>query len=295
MNIIDQRFEVLEKLGEGGMGDVYKCTDNVLNKVVTVKILKQIGEGQNLFRFQQEAQALARLNHPNIVKVYDFKLTDTQNPILIMEYVKGIELKQLIEKNGPLTGKETETILLNIINGLDYAHKSGILHRDLKPANIIVTDTILLDLKIVDFGLAAMEEADHRLTATGVALGSPPYMSPEQISGSPTDQKTDIYSLGCLLFECLTGAPPFIGASALETMSMHINQPAPHLEDRPELEGSYFHEIISRCLEKAPEDRFSNLSEVEQLLKRQQLIDENKEVYNTQLDDKHNRLPLWWT
>ena len=206
--LLDNRYEILENIGSGGMAEVYKALDHRLNRLVAVKILKEELSRNQEFRrrFQTESQAVAMLSHPNIVSVYDVSSSGGVDYI-VMELIEGISLKQYMERKGPLNWRETLHFSMQIAKALEHAHGRGIVHRDIKPHNIL----ILKDgsIKVTDFGIARIGTAQNTLTRE--ALGSVHYISPEQAKGAMVDNRSDIYSLGIVMYEMLTGRPPYDG------------------------------------------------------------------------------------
>ncbi|HNG74283.1 MAG TPA: serine/threonine-protein kinase [Candidatus Obscuribacter sp.] len=276
--VIDGKFRVLSLLGEGGMGAVYRVQHLMLGKDVALKTFSRSAlTEENFLRFQREARALAKLNHANIVAVYDCGLSQEGIPYYTMEVLGGCSLAEKIKKDGSLAAGESVHLFQQLCRGLNLAHSKGIVHRDIKPGNIFLTtgggaDADVLS-KIVDFGIMGLTDASaagQRLTAGGAVFGSPLYMSPEQSSGAPVTVRSDVYSLGCTLFEALTGVPPFRGGSAVETIAMHRSSPLPTLRESsggkafpPELE-----QLVARMLEKAPQARPADMKEVELALRR---------------------------
>lgn len=223
---IDGRYEVISLLGQGGMSVVYKSFDHVEKRLVAVKLILQdgIADGRRLLRSKREELAASRLDHPCITKVYEYGLTDDQKPYLVMELVEGTTLAEIIARQGQLPLETTLSVFTLICDGLTHAHEHMILHRDLKPSNIMLNqdENQLLQVKILDFGIAKILDADRiqspALTLTGELVGSPLYMSPEQARGKKLDNRSDLYSLGCTLYEALTGGPPHIAHSAMSTL-----------------------------------------------------------------------------
>ena len=222
--LLDDRYEILEVIGTGGMAVVYKALDHRLNRPVAIKILKDEFSGDDEFRrrFRAEGEAVAMLSHPNIVQVYDVSSSDTAN-YLVMELINGISLKQYMEVKGVLNWKETLHFAMQIAKGLEHAHSRGIVHRDIKPHNVMV----LKDgsVKVMDFGIARVMSKSNTLTKE--ALGSVHYISPEQAKGGYTDSRSDIYSLSVVMYEMMTGRPPFDGESPVAVAIQHINGGAP--------------------------------------------------------------------
>lgn len=249
------------------MGEVYLARDLVLDKEVAVKVLhSEISEAQ-ILRFRQEAVAVARLKHPNILEVYDFAQADEGNFYLTMEVVRGLSLEELVRERAALSVEEFFEIADQLLAGLEHAHRSGVLHRDIKPSNVMLGDAEPVQVRLVDFGLAkTMSGEELSLTRTGLIMGSPFYMSPEQIRGAETDARSDIYSFGCLAYKVLTGAVPFAGKDALETMDSHLNQtPRSLLEFDPDLPPE-INEFVQKCLAKDPESRFQDVSSLRKAL-----------------------------
>jgi len=236
---ISERYEIHEKLGEGGVGLVYKARDTVLDQWVAIKVmLLETDEGA--VRFQQEARAIARLNHENIVRVFDFGQTGDGKLYMVSEFLDGSSLKELIRQRGSLSEAEAIPVFEQIARGLSYAHKNRAIHRDLKPANVmLIDDQGTYRVKLIDFGLVKLvgenqdRDQNQGLTSTGVGIGSPPYMSPEQAQGMPVDEGTDIYAMGCLIFETLSGRPPFQGETAIETIGCICRRSLPACRKSP--------------------------------------------------------------
>lgn len=270
------RYIVESVLGLGGMSVVYKAKHKLMDRTVAIKMLHNVlkQDVTALERFKLEAQACSLLSHQNVITVYDFGVTPDGEPFFVMDCLEGESLKDLIERKGRIAYDRALSIFKQICEGLEAAHKRGIVHRDLKPANVIVTkqDDGSEHVRLVDFGIAKMLKQDGRqqqqLTKTGEVFGSPIYMSPEQCLGKEIDARSDIYALGCLMYETLSGEPPFLGAGFLETMNMHVGDKAkPLTEVVPDANLPVeLVEVINRCMEKDPDLRFQNVGEVRDTL-----------------------------
>ena len=251
---LDGRYEITELIGEGGMADVYRATDTVDHKTVAVKILKkEFAENEEfLRRFRNESKAIAVLSHPNIVKVYDVGFSD-RIQFIVMEYIDGITLNEYMEQEGPLNWKDAVHFILQILRALQHAHSKGIVHRDIKPQNIMM----LKDgtIKVMDFGIAKFAREEAKDTSDK-AIGTVHYISPEQARGADTDAKSDIYSVGVMLYEMMTGKKPFDSDKPVSIAVMHMQAeiPLPHTvrEDIP----TGLEEIILKAMQKDPHDRY---------------------------------------
>lgn len=270
--IIGDRYEILEKIGTGGMSDVYKAKCHKLNRFVAVKVLKQeFSENANFVsKFRVEAQAAAGLMHPNIVNVYDVG-EENGNYYIVMELVEGITLKKYIEKKARLSYKEAVSVAIQVSMGIDAAHNNHIIHRDIKPQNIIISREG--KVKVTDFGIAKAATSN---TITSNVMGSVHYTSPEQARGGYSDEKSDIYSLGITMYEMLTGRVPFNGETTVAIAIKHIQEEMPTPRELvPEIPESV-ESIVMKCCQKSPERRYQNMQELVADLK-QSLIspDEN--------------------
>ena len=262
--LIADRYEILEKVGTGGMADVYKSKDHTLNRYVAVKVLKQeFSENANFVsKFRVEAQAAAGLMHPNIVNVYDVG-EEKGIYYIVMELVDGITLKNYIAKRGRLGYKEAVTIALQVSMGLEAAHRNHIIHRDIKPQNIIISREG--KVKVTDFGIAKAATSD---TITSNVMGSVHYTSPEQARGGFSDEKSDVYSLGVTLYEMLTGEVPFDGDSTVAIAIKHIQEALPSPRKlNPDVPYSV-DQIVLKCCEKSPDRRYQNMQELSADLKK---------------------------
>ncbi len=262
--IIGERYEILEKIGTGGMSDVYKGLDHKLNRMVAVKVLKQeFSENANFVsKFRTEAQAAAGLAHPNIVNVYDVG-DEKEIYYIVMELVEGITLKKYIEKKARLSVKEAITIAIQICLGIEAAHNNHIIHRDIKPQNVIISKDG--KVKVTDFGIAKAATSN---TITSNVMGSVHYTSPEQARGGFSDEKSDIYSLGITLFEMLTGRVPFNGdttvAIAIKQIQEEMPSPREYVYEIP----ISIEQIVLKCTQKSPDRRYQNMGELIADLKR---------------------------
>ena len=257
--LLDDRYEILEVIGTGGMAVVYKALDHRLNRLVALKILKDEFSGDDEFRrrFRAEGEAVAMLSHPNIVQVYDVSSSDTAN-YLVMELINGISLKQYMEVKGVLNWKETLHFAMQIAKGLEHAHSRGIVHRDIKPHNVMV----LKDgsVKVMDFGIARVMSKSNTLTKE--ALGSVHYISPEQAKGGYTDSRSDIYSLSVVMYEMMTGRPPFDGESPVAVAIQHINGGAPKPSSLNPNIPVGMEQIILKGMALEPKDRYASATEM---------------------------------
>jgi serine/threonine-protein kinase PknK len=246
-------YEIMEKVGGGGMGVVYKARDRRLDRAVALKFLPPhiVADGEALARFTNEARAASALDHPNICTIYAFDTTPDGHPYIAMAYVPGLTLREKIHQ-GPLAVSEAVGLAIQVARGLERAHEHSIIHRDIKPANLIVTERG--ELRILDFGVA--HRAGSQLTGEGLALGTLAYMSPEQLQGKTVDRRTDLWSLGVVLFEMLAGRRPFEGESDGALWGAIVGQPAPDLgqirNDIPETIAA----VVARCLSKDPSARY---------------------------------------
>jgi serine/threonine-protein kinase len=255
------RYEIIGELGKGAMGLVYKAHDPIIDRILAIKTISlslAMDEREEYeARFFQEARAAGRLNHPNIITVYDVgKSGDVA--YIVLEYLEGRELSEILTKEKQLPIHQILDIVKQVAQGLIYAHEHGVVHRDIKPTNIMVKSDS--QVKITDFGIARMTSSAVQ-TQTGMVLGTPKYMSPEQVLGKPIDQRSDIFSLGVMLFEMLTQTSPFVGDTLNEIMfqTININPPSPssintRLPARLDI-------IVAKALEKEPNERYQSARE----------------------------------
>ena len=257
--LLDDRYELLEVIGTGGMAVVYKARCHRLNRLVAVKVLKDEFSGDEEFRrrFRAEGEAVAMLSHPNIVQVFDVSASDNAYYI-VMELIDGISLKQYMEVKGILNWKETLHFATQIAKGLEHAHSRGIVHRDIKPHNVMVLKNG--SVKVMDFGIAQVMNKSSTLTKE--ALGSVHYISPEQAKGSFTDSRSDIYSLGVVMFEMMTGRPPYDGDSPVAVAIQHINGGAPMPSSLNPSIPAGMEQIIMKAMALEPKDRYSSATDL---------------------------------
>ena len=268
--ILDGHYEIGSVIGQGGMSIVYKAHHRMMKKTVAVKSLLPhlMLHPTSMERFRQEAQASSNLAHPNIVTIHHFGIASSGQPYLVMDYLEGISLATLIRRNKYLSIGTACQIFAQIANGLSHAHKNGVIHRDLKPSNILLIDHPgePMHVRIVDFGIAKLlpqagQEA-LSLTQTGELFGSPLYMSPEQCKGDKLDSRSDIYSLGCLMYEALVGEPPFFGDNTLEVLYKHVNNVPASINSRGMNVPHKMEAIVFKCLAKKPDDRYQTMDEL---------------------------------
>ena len=265
--IIKERYEITQLLGEGGMSFVYKAIDKQLQRTVAIKTLKPVYVEQEKFveRFKREAQTAANLNHPNIVQIFDWGIGD--EPFFVMEYIEGSTLTSIISKKKTLSISDILFIGAQVSIGLQAAHSQGLVHRDIKPGNIMITPEG--KVKVTDFGIVSLQNEESDITKTGSILGTASYISPEQAQGKPVSKESDLYSLGTVLYELITGRPPFEGETPIATATKHIT-------DKPEKLSVYRQNIpkgvenaILKLLHKYPKDRFKNAEDLRALLLQQ--------------------------
>lgn len=269
---LPERYKILKILGQGGAGVVYKARDTTLDKLVAIKMLRRAASQNEALRFHREAQLAGALNHPNVMSVLDFGLTKANDPYLVMSFVNGESLAERLERKGLLPLGEALNLFLQIAQGLSHAHNRSIIHRDIKPSNVMLVKTSdAIVAQIVDFGLAKATREEQRLTAPGASVGTPTYMSPEQIRGeAEIDQRSDIYSFGCLMYRVLTGRPPFLGRTAVDTISMHLNEEPPALENpNEEPLSDVLQDMVFTALSKDAGKRQQKVEVIIEVLKRE--------------------------
>jgi serine/threonine protein kinase len=269
--IFASKYELLGVIGAGGMGVIYKARQIGLDKIVAVKMMhSHLASEALLSRFHLEAKAIGALSNPHIVAIHDFDITTDGQPYIVMDYIDGETLAENLARRGQLPFEKFHSVFEQICEALSNAHRKGILHRDLKPSNIMLAKTPdeHADVRLMDFGLAKvvsdLETPPQALTRTGETLGSPLYMSPEQARGEKTDARSDLYSLGCIMYEALSGSPPFHGRSSIETMLMHQKQAPLPLKEASlgAVSDQYIETIVLKLLEKDPANRFQSVDDL---------------------------------
>jgi len=259
------RYEIGELLGRGGMAEVRKGNDTRLGRVVAVKRLRTDLASDQTFqaRFRREAQSAASLNHPSIVAVYDTGEelstdgTDVAQPYIVMEYVAGRTLRDILREGRKILPERALEITAGVLSALDYSHRAGIIHRDIKPGNVMLTPGG--DVKVMDFGIArAISDASSTMTQTAAVVGTAQYLSPEQARGETVDSRSDVYSTGCLLYELLTGRPPFVGESPVAVAYQHVREQAPPPSSLDEDLPAEVDAIVMKALAKRVEDRYQS-------------------------------------
>lgn len=276
---MNERYEILKSIGEGGMANVYLAHDTILDRDVAIKVLRGDLENNEKFirRFQREAKSVSDLSHPNIVEVYDVGEEDSQHYI-VMEYIDGKTLKQLVQKRGALTVAEVIDIMSQLTDGLAQAHDAYIIHRDIKPQNIMILDNGMV--KITDFGIAMSMNATQ-LTQTNSVMGSVHYLPPEQASGKGATIKSDIYSAGILMYELLTGSVPFKGDNAVEIALKQMRERIPSIRKQNPLIPQSVENIVLKATAKNPKNRYDNIREMyDDLVHALDVEKQNESKYN---------------
>ncbi|WP_257158958.1 Stk1 family PASTA domain-containing Ser/Thr kinase [Corynebacterium cystitidis] len=276
MSLLGDRYQLGESIGTGGMSDVYAATDTMLGREIAIKMLKVDMARDEIFRerFRREAQNSARLNHPNIVAVYDTgtHVVDGVNvPYIVMERVIGRDLRAIVRDEGPLTPEAAAELLSPVTAALQASHDAGIIHRDVKPANIMVTNTGAV--KVMDFGIArALDDSTAQMTQTSAVIGTAQYLSPEQARGKPVDGRSDIYALGCVMYEAVTGRPPFEGETPFAVAYQHVQEeaeePSAHIPGLSPQAALNVDAVVLTAMAKHPADRYQTATEMGEDLQR---------------------------
>ena len=291
--IVKERYEILEILGEGGMAFVYKARDTQLERLVAIKTLKPNYVNQETFveRFKREAKTAANLNHPNIVQIFDWGIED--EPFFVMEYIEGNTLTSIIAKNRTISLSDILFIGAQVSSGLHAAHEKGLVHRDIKPGNIMITPDG--KVKVTDFGIVSLQNEESDITKTGSILGTASYISPEQAQGKPVSIESDLYSLGTVLYELITGKPPFAGDTPISTATKHLTE-------RPEKPSSFRRDLpkgvesaIMKLLEKATYDRFKSAEDLRATLLQQRKSLQSEQTRENLVDLTNPKIKLRFT
>ena len=291
--IVKDRYEILEILGEGGMAFVYKARDTQLERLVAIKTLKPNYVNQETFveRFKREAKTAANLNHPNIVQIFDWGIED--EPFFVMEYIEGNTLTSIIAKNRTISLSDILFIGAQVSSGLHAAHEKGLVHRDIKPGNIMITPDG--KVKVTDFGIVSLQNEESDITKTGSILGTASYISPEQAQGKPVSIESDLYSLGTVLYELITGKPPFAGDTPISTATKHLTE-------RPEKPSSFRRDLpkgvesaIMKLLEKATYDRFKSAEDLRATLLQQRKSLQSEQTRENLVDLTNPKIKLRFT
>jgi eukaryotic-like serine/threonine-protein kinase len=258
--LIAGRYMLEELCGSGGMSSVYRAHDRLLERDVAIKILHSsyLEDGDAVERFRREARSVAQLSHPNVVTVID-RGEEDGHQFIVFEYVPGNTLKDYLARRGPLPPGEALPLAIEVGKGLAYAHRQGIVHRDVKPQNVILNGDGLP--KVTDFGIARSVDVEKGVTQTGTVLGTSDYIAPEQASGGPAVPESDVYGLGCVLFELLTGTTPYSGGSFVDVAMKHIHSPVPSVLERRQEVPPRLAAAVGRAMAKDPADRFASMDE----------------------------------
>ena len=265
--VLGERYEIGGVLGRGGMAEVHRGRDLRLGREVAVKVLRQDLARDPSFqvRFRREAQAAASLNHPAIVAVYDTgedRTTTGATPYIVMEYVEGDTLRDVLRREGPLPPERAMALSADICGALDFSHRNGIVHRDVKPGNVMITPQGTV--KVMDFGIArAVSDSAATMTSTAAVIGTAQYLSPEQARGEGVDARSDVYSMGCMLYELVTGAPPFTGDSpVVRGLPARPRGPAAAVVDQPGHPAPSWTPILLKAMSKNPANRYQSAAEM---------------------------------
>ena len=291
--IVKERYEILEILGEGGMAFVYKARDMQLERFVAIKTLKPNYVNQETFvdRFKREAKTAANLNHPNIVQIFDWGIEE--EPYFVMEYIEGNTLTSIISKNRTISLSDILFIGAQVSSGLHAAHQKGLVHRDIKPGNIMITPDG--KVKVTDFGIVSLQNEESDITKTGSILGTASYISPEQAQGKPVSIESDLYSLGTVLYELITGKAPFSGDSPISTATKHLTEkpekPSLFRRDLPKGVES----AILKLLEKATYDRFKSAEDLRATLLQQRKSLQSEQTRENLVDLTNPKVKLRFT
>ncbi|MGD9683129.1 MAG: serine/threonine protein kinase [Candidatus Obscuribacterales bacterium] len=287
--ILNDRYKVVEEVGRGGMSAVYRGVHELMDRTVAIKVLlpQLVSDQISIKRFQQEAQAASHLQHPNVITVYDYGFVASGQPYLVMDFLEGESLSDIIRRDKQVTVKRMIPIFIQACEALEHAHQKGVIHRDLKSSNIMLIDFEGKKdfVKVVDFGIAKLMPSSGKqsqnLTQTGEVFGSPIYMSPEQCMAQSLDARSDIYSMGAMMYESLTGHPPLMGNSIIDTMQMHMSTPPKPFKDvRPDLRiPDALERVVLKALAKKPEGRYQSMQELRDALEGVSKLMEQEKLF----------------
>src|SRR5580698_7857326 len=284
--VLSGRYELSHLVARGGMAEVYRAHDRLLDRPVALKVLfPELSVDRSFVeRFRREAQAAANLSHPHIVPVFDWG-EDNGTYFIVMEFIDGRPLSSILRTAGPLHPDRAAEIGADVALALDYAHRHGVIHRDIKPGNVLITDEG--QVKVTDFGIARAVNTDESLTQTGAVMGTATYFSPEQAEGLGVDARSDIYSLGVVLYEMVAGRPPFLGDSPVSVASKHVREQAPAPRQFNPSIPQDLEAIILKCMTKSPEFRYQTSMELRNDLLR---FREGREVGATRDPENATRM-----
>lgn len=297
--LIGGKYEVIAELGRGGFGTVFQARHAGLNKLVAIKVLHNalLVDEVNRARFELEAKAGANLSHPNLVSVFDYGFTEQDEPYLVMEFVEGISLEQFLTTQSPQVD-ELLDVLMQVGKALRYLHDSKIIHRDLKTSNILVQNiggeryARLLDLGIAKVFSANNNDTNVQLTSTGVIFGSPAFMSPEQCQGQQIDARSDIYSFGCVIYQCMAGEIPFCGENSLQVILKHLHETPKALPYKTQRQYELT-QVVSKCMAKNPAQRYQSMKELLEALQKIAIapLNEKAQIRQDNLSRSYSELP----
>lgn len=270
-SLLNDRYKIEAIIGQGSTGVVYRACHKLIGRPVAIKMLnwRLVSDPRSIKRFEREARVTSRLNHPNVISVHDVGLSPRRQPYIVMDYAEGLPLSRLLKSRQKFGPERSIKMFLQICAALRHAHERGVVHRDLKPSNIMIAshDNRRDFVTVLDFSIAKLNceqnAQSHSLTQPGEVIGTPAYMSPEQCMSQPLDARSDIYSLGVVMYQVLTGRPPLVGTTALDTMTRHVMEQPPSFKTAGLTNaGRALEEVVFRCLRKFPDDRYQSMEEL---------------------------------